>query len=80
MAKYFKRIIKVSTGGVTFTNAVLHIRFEIPFDDDHVPNGSIIQIYNLAHDSREKIKVDEPLTVIAGYEGDEGVILSLIHI
>lgn len=75
MSNYWKRVIKVSTGGKTWTNN-LHIEFEVPFDDDYTPNKSTIKIYNLSHDSREKIKKDNRLILEAGYEGDTGIILS----
>lgn len=73
--KYFKRVMQVKTNGLTITNEMLHIEFEIPFDDDHVPNRALIKIYNLAHDTREKIKEGKELVLNAGYEGDVGEIL-----
>lgn len=75
MSEYFGRVIKVKTGGKTFTNS-LHIEFEVPFDDDYTPNTSTIRIYNLSHDSRTKIKRGNRLNLEAGYGKDIGVILS----
>lgn len=76
LAKLWKRKIEVKTNGLSITNKMLHIEFEVPFDDDHLPNSAIIKIYNLVHDTREKIKEGERLTLNAGYEGDVGQILS----
>lgn len=75
MSKYWNRVIKVRTNGMMWGND-LHIEFDVPFDDDHTPNTSTVKIYNLSHDSREKIKRDNRLTVEAGYQGDTGIILS----
>lgn len=74
MTKYWKRVIKVQTNGLTITNDILHIEFEVPFDDDHVPDRATIKIYNLVHSTREKIKEGKKLVLQAGYEGDTGVI------
>lgn len=75
MSKHWKRVIEVRTNGLKITNAILHIEFEVPFDDDHLPNTSVIRIYNLVHDTRAKIKEGKRLTLTAGYEGDTGIIL-----
>lgn len=75
MSEYFGRVIKVKTGGKTFTNPV-HIEFEVPFDDDYTPNTSTVRIYNLSQDSRSKIKRGNHLNLEAGYGKDTGVILS----
>lgn len=75
LSKYFKRIIQVRTDGVTIDNSKLHIEFEVPFDDDHIPNRATIDIYNLSHDTRTRIKEGKRLVLNAGYEGDVGVIL-----
>lgn len=75
MSKYFKRIIQVHTNGLTINNSKLHIEFNVSFDDDHVPNRSIINIFNLSHDTKERIKEGQRLVLNAGYEGDVGVIL-----
>lgn len=74
MSKYWKRVIKVQTNGLNITNEVLHIEFEVPFDDDHIPDRCTIQIFNLVHSTREKIKEGQKLVLQAGYEGDVGVI------
>lgn len=74
MSNYFGRVIKVRTNGATFTN-ILHIEFEVPFDDDHTPNLSTIKIYNLSYNSRQLIKRGNRLTLEAGYGSDTGVIL-----
>lgn len=70
----FKRIIKVSVGRLTVTNEELHIRFEVPFDDDSKPNKVNIRIYNLSKDTISKFKIKSKATLQAGYAKDIGII------
>ncbi|WP_162877067.1 phage protein [Aeribacillus pallidus] len=74
MSKLFGRVIKVKTSGFTFTNDNLEIRFTVPFDDDPKPNISKIEIFNLSHDTINRIKRGATCTIEAGYRGDFGVI------
>ena len=76
MSKYFKRVIQISTGGILITNDVLHIEFEVPFDDDHTPNQAWIEVYNLSLATIAKIKRGNRLIMNAGYQGDVGEILN----
>lgn len=49
--------------------------FNIPFDDDTVPNESTITIFNLSGNTVNNFKTGNELTVIAGYGDDTGVVL-----
>lgn len=69
------RVIKVQTNGIELTNDILHIEFNVPFDDDTTANVSEIKVYNLSEDTFEQIRKGERLTLSAGYKGDVGVIL-----
>lgn len=71
----FKRVVEVNVADKTFISELLHIEFEIPFDDDPYPNESEIRIYNLSDDSINLIQRNQTLTINAGYEGDVGVLL-----
>lgn len=67
-----KAIIK--SGGVTLNSSELDFEFNIPFDDDlEIDEGEII-VYNLSDATIRELKVNQSLTVDAGYEGDTGVI------
>lgn len=75
----YGRIIKVNigtgSGALQFNNDLLEIRFEVPFDEDSKPNISTVQIFNLTKNTINKIKKGKNITVIAGYEGDYGVLV-----
>lgn len=49
--------------------------YDIPFDDDLVPNEAKITLYNLSKSTRNNFKKDNILTITAGYGADTGVIL-----
>jgi hypothetical protein len=75
VSNLFGRVIRVKTsGGLTFSNDNLEIRFTVPFDDDPKPNISKIEIFNLSNDTINRIKRGETCTIEAGYRGDVGVI------
>lgn len=69
----FKAIIE--TEKTRLTNDVLDFEYDIPFDDDIVPNESEIVIYNLSDATINNFKKDKEITISAGYGTDIGVIL-----
>lgn len=76
-SKLFKRYVVVNVeGGVRFNNTDLDIEFDVPFDDDLEPNLSEIIIYNLSKSTRNQLKKGKKVSIVAGYVGDKGVILS----
>ncbi|MFB6475780.1 hypothetical protein ACFCW7_23250 [Paenibacillus glucanolyticus] len=75
MKQYLQRKT-LTIGNLTISSKDLNIDFEVPFDDDPDPNESIITVYNLSEDTINRIKRDQPLSLLVGYEGDEGVILT----
>lgn len=50
--------------------------FEVPFDDDFIPNESTVKIYNLKSETINNLKKGNSLTITAGYGTDAGIILS----
>lgn len=75
----FGRVIRVQVGAgkdtLKFSNDDLEIRFNVPFDDDSKPNISTIQIFNLTKTTINRMKKGQNVTLVAGYEGDNGVIV-----
>ncbi len=69
----FKAVIE--TDKTKLTNDVLDFEYDIPFDDDIVPNESEIVIYNLSDATINNFKKGNELTITAGYGADVGVIL-----
>lgn len=68
--------VTIKTGSVTIRNSELDCEFDIPFDDDTLANESTVTVYNLSDQTISNIKLDNVLTVNAGYTGDTGIILS----
>ncbi len=66
----------IETAGVVLESTDFDFEFEIPFDDDLVPNESTITIYNLTAATIGCFKVGGTFTITAGYGTDVGVILS----
>jgi hypothetical protein len=71
----FGRVVEVLVAGMTFSMEHFNMEGEVPFDDDVLPNESVIRIWNLSAETINKIKRGETLMVNAGYSGDVGVIL-----
>ena len=71
----FGRVVKIQTDGLTITNE-LDLEFEVPFDDDTEANEATIKVYNLTKTTIGRIKVDEEISITAGYDKDTGVIFS----
>lgn len=69
----FKAIIE--TDKTRLTNDVLDFEYDIPFDDDIIPNESEITIYNLSDETINNFKKDNEITISAGYGTDIGIIL-----
>lgn len=68
----FRRKISLSAGKIF--EPPLTIYFDIPFDDSEDVNEAVITIYNLSQNSIAGIKTDSPVSLVAGYENDFGLI------
>lgn len=76
-SRLFGRVIKVHIEGdykADFSNEDLHIEFEVPFDDDPVPNQITVSIFNLSSASINHIKKGNTLILQAGYKSDYGIL------
>ena len=71
----FGRVVKIETNGLTVTND-LDLEFDVPFDDDTEANEAEIRIYNLTKKTIGMLKVNEEISITAGYGEDTGVIFS----
>lgn len=76
MSQFFGRIVEVNCAGRSLSSKNYRIEFRIEFDDDPTPNTNEIKIYNLADSTINSFKKNSRITVNAGYESDNGVILS----
>lgn len=66
----------IQTGDVTVYNSDLDCEFDIPFDDDTETDEVEIIVYNLTDETLAGIVKGNPITVIAGYGEDTGVIFN----
>lgn len=65
----------IETDKTFLDSSTFDFEFDIPFDDDMVPNEAVITIYNLSAETASNFKKDNILTVTAGYGTDVGIIL-----
>ena len=72
----FGRVVKITTkSGLTLDNS-LDLEFEVPFDDDTEADEATITVYNLSKDTIGRLKVNDEITITAGYKDDTGVIFA----
>ena len=72
----FGRVAIVEIGDVKLNSEELDIEFEVPFDDDTEANEAEITVYNLSKTTRSAITYNKPISIIAGYQKDTGLIFS----
>lgn len=65
----------IETDKTRLTNAVLDFEYEIPFDDDLIPNEAEITLYNLSAATIANFKKGNELTITSGYGADIGIVL-----
>lgn len=75
MSDFLYREAQLIVGGDQYNFPEFYMDYEVKFDYDPVPNESIINVYNLSKNSRNKIKKGSPVTFAIGYKGDTGTIL-----
>lgn len=67
---------KIICNGATILSSELDFEFDIPFDDNLVPNEAEIIIYNLTDDTISRFKKKSKISVEAGFTGDTGVVFN----
>ncbi|AFC32131.1 hypothetical protein PM3016_5431 [Paenibacillus mucilaginosus 3016] len=73
----FGREVEVLVGDLRFYmdgQSGLDIEFDVPFDDDVIPNEATVTIYNVSSDTYNQISAGQKLIINAGYRGDRGSI------
>ncbi len=66
----------IETDKTILSSKEFDFEFDIPFDDDIVPNEAEIKIYNLSKQTINNFKKDNALTITAGYGADTGIVLN----
>lgn len=65
----------IQTDKTVLNSSDFDFEFDIPFDDDTVPNESTITIFNLSDNTANNFKSGNELTITAGYGDDVGIVL-----
>ena len=66
----------VETDKTILSSKEFDFEFDIPFDDDTVPNEAEIKIYNLSQQTLNNFRKGNTLTITAGYGADTGIVLN----
>ena len=71
----FGQTVTITTNNkVTIDAGTLDVEFSAPFDADPVPNECEVTVYNLSDSSIKKLRLNDTLTIKAGYGVDTGVV------
>lgn len=65
----------IETDKTILNSSEFDFEFDIPFDDDMVPNEANITLYNLSQNTINNFRKDNELTITAGYSTDIGIVL-----
>ena len=65
----------IETDNTQIKSDAFDFEYDVPFDDDLVPNESTLTLYNLSDTTINNFKTGNILTITAGYGTDTGIIL-----
>lgn len=70
----FGRSAVILSGGVVIDAKDFDFEFTVPFDDDAEANESELVVYNLTWNTINKLVYNNPITIMAGYKEDTGIV------
>lgn len=76
MAKLWKQVRLITIGDVVFDYEQLDIDFEVKCTDDNKSDIATIKLYNLSETTRQKLKLNQDVSIDAGYRELHGVIFN----
>lgn len=76
MAKLWKQIRLITIGEIVFDYEELDIDFEVKCTDDNKSDIATIKLYNLSETTRQKLKLNQDVSIDAGYRELHGVIFN----
>lgn len=76
MAKLWKQIRLITIGEILFDYEQLDIDFEVKCTDDNKSDIATIKLYNLSETTRQKLKLNQDVSIDAGYRELHGVIFN----
>lgn len=76
MAKLWKQVRLITIGEILFDYEQLDIDFEVKCTDDNKSDIATIKLYNLSETTRQKLKLNQDVSIDAGYRELHGVIFN----
>ena len=76
MAKLWKQVRLITIGEILFDYEQLDIDFEVKCTDDNKSDIATIKLYNLSETTRRKLKLNQDVSIDAGYRELHGVIFN----
>lgn len=76
MAKLWKQVRLITIGETLFDYEQLDIDFEVKCTDDNKSDIATIKLYNLSETTRQKLKLNQDVSIDAGYRELHGVIFN----
>ena len=76
MAKLWKQVRLITIGEIVFDYEQLDIDFEVKCTDDNNSDIATIKLYNLSETTRQKLKLNQDVSIDAGYRELHGVIFN----
>ena len=76
MVKLWKQVRLITIGEIVFDYEQLDIDFEVKCTDDNNSDIATIKLYNLSETTRQKLKLNQDVSIDAGYRELHGVIFN----
>lgn len=76
MAKLWKQVRLITIGEIVFDYEELDIDFEVKCTDDNKSDIATIKLYNLSENTRQKLKLNQDVSIDTGYRELHGVIFN----
>lgn len=76
MAKLWKQVRLITIGEIVFDYDELDVEFEVKCTDDNKSDLATIKLYNLSDTTLQKLKLNQDVSIDAGYRDIHGVIFN----
>lgn len=76
MMKLWKQVRLITIGEIVFDYDELDVEFEVKCTDDNKSDIATIKLYNLSETTRQKLKLNQDVSIDAGYRELHGVIFN----
>ena len=76
MMKLWKQVRLITIGEIVFDYDELDVEFEVKCTDDNKSDLATIKLYNLSETTKQKLKLNQDVSIDAGYRDIHGVIFN----